>query len=156
ARRTAAGDAGSCPSCGAPVAPPEPGARPEACPACAAEWRPGGQRHRVQALLEEEPWLSAEAVAERLPGCGARIYDDVRGKLLQRWQAEFQELLARLESRRRRRDRAALRRRASVLALRLTCLITGLHPAELSDDMLVQALGPRAQALLADGSDGHL
>gem|GEM_PF-356057 len=148
--------AGRCPSCGAPTAPAGPDAPRQECPACQAEWRPGGRRRRVQALLEEEPWLSAEAVAARLPGCSPRTYADVRGKLLQAWQAELQDVLERLERGGRRRDRAALRRRGSVLALRLACLVTGVPPGRLSDEAVARVLGPRAQSLLGDGSDDHL
>jgi len=149
---TAAGEGlGACPSCGAVVL--RPAGRPvtDPCPACSAEWRPGGLRDRARALLEEEPWLPAAAVAERLPGVGARIYADVRGKLLHGWQAEFQALLERLGRRGRARDRAGLRRRARVLALRLTCLITGLPPQDVSDAAVLQALGPGAEELLGDG-----
>ncbi|HEX6988477.1 MAG TPA: DciA family protein [Bacillota bacterium] len=154
ARRTAGGGAEACPSCGAPMLRERRAV--SHCPACAAEWRPGGLRDRVRRVLEEEPWLSAADMAARVPGCGARTYAAVRGKLLQEWQAEFQGLLEQMARRRRGRDRLELRRRGGAAALRLACLITGLKPVELSDEAVLQALGPAARPLLGDGGEGRV
>lgn len=140
------GEDPTCPSCGAPAATREP------CPACTAEWRPGGIRQQVMACLSEEPWLGEEELRRRIPACDARIYAEVRGKLLLQWKSELLEAHERLTRRRLRPAGAeALRRRAAMTAARYACLVTGREPARLTDEDVLRAVGPAAAELLGPG-----
>ena len=141
-RRGHAG-AACCPGCGAPRS------AGDRCVNCRVEWRPGGIRQSLYALLREEPWLSLEQVQARLGPIDARMYGDVKEKLTTEWKSRMQEL----EHRYGRSDRLPAGARSEWIdaAIRYLCLQAGVQPAELRPSEVVGWLGKRAAALFTIG-----
>lgn len=135
-----------CRECRAPLTEE---AGDERCPACRLEWRAHGVRGQTARRLFQAPWLDFEAVAAAVPGIDRSIYDQAKETLRADWKRILDQAQAQLLVQRRRFSEPQ-RRRLLDIALRYVCLCRGCTPERLDSHAMRQALGPLAEALLAE------